>query len=80
MNELPESGVMAELSAKLDVLEIALMSALSLQTKQQREAFLQAFDREIAARESVNRNTGDPMTWAERLAPHAKKLRAKIPK
>ncbi|WP_118185989.1 hypothetical protein [Paraburkholderia phosphatilytica] len=76
--QIPESGALAELAAKVDVLEIALLTALRQQTKQQREDFLRVFDSNISARESINRNTADPLTWTERLAPHAKKLRERL--
>ncbi|POS10202.1 hypothetical protein [Burkholderia gladioli] len=73
-NLVPESGVLAELAAKVDALEIALVAALAQQTKEQRKAFKERFELEIAARESINRSTDDPLAWKERLAPHAKKL------
>ncbi|MDN7862317.1 hypothetical protein QZM19_02830 [Burkholderia multivorans] len=74
MNLIPESGALADLSAKVDTLEIALLTALSLQAKPQAEAFLKAFEQNVQARESINRNTEDPLTWKERLSPHAKRL------
>lgn len=74
MNLIPESGALADLSAKVDTLEIALLTALSLQTKPQAEAFLKAFEQNVQARESINRNAEDPLTWKERLSPHAKRL------
>ncbi|WP_158664377.1 hypothetical protein [Cupriavidus metallidurans] len=73
-NQLPESGALADLADRVKVLEIALLTALAQQTKQQRDDFLQSFTLRIAADESVIRHTADPLTWKERLAPHAKKL------
>ena len=73
-NQTPETGALAELTDRVKVLEIALLTALSQQTKQQREDFLQGFAQRVAANESIIRHTADPLTWKERLAPHAKRL------
>ncbi len=74
-NHQPESGDIAELSARIEVLEIALAAALRLQTREQRATFNEEFDSQVARAESISRSTADPLTWRERLGPHVRKLK-----
>ncbi|WP_043307291.1 hypothetical protein [Burkholderia glumae] len=76
MNEdrSPESLQIAALSAQVDVLELALAVVLRQQTPEQRKVFREHFNAAVQSRESVSRNMTNPITWSERLSPHARRL------
>jgi len=67
-------GATGELSAKIEVLQIAIAALISPQTSAENAAFIRRFKDAVEQRESITRDPSSHTTWQERLGPHARDL------
>jgi len=63
-------GATGELSAKLDVLQIAIATLFNKLTHGEKQHAIQQFKAAIEEHESISRDPSDPLAAVERLRPH----------
>jgi hypothetical protein len=63
-------GVTGELSAKLDVLQIAIATLFNKLSHGEKQHVVQEFKAAIEQHESISRDPSDPLAAVERLKPH----------